>query len=132
MKTFLGIATYSGRNQPQPETLTNTSALAQIFFASGFAHAVVTAVGRVAVNPASAQAEPIHHLAEILDVVAAIFADGVVDRVIRPRLRVFEIPHLVPELAKSLDELQVIPRHPAKRVLPDQSRDDDPHAASLY
>jgi hypothetical protein len=35
------------------------------------------------------------------------------------------------ELAKALDELQVVPRHAAERVLADQSRNDDAHGEKL-
>ena len=93
----------------------------------GFAHAVVGAVGGVPVDPLAAEAQPLHHRLEILDIVGAIGADGAVHRIVGPGFSVFEVKDLMAELSEAGHVLEIIPGHSAKRVLPDQSCNDNPH-----
>ena len=88
---------------------------------------MIGAVGGIPIDPLVAQAQARHHGFQIADIVGAIGADGPVDGIVGPGLRVFEVKDLMAELSEAGHVLEIIPGHSAKRVLPDQSCNDNPH-----
>src|SRR6266542_970403 len=87
-----------------------------------------------AVEPAIAEAEPLHHGGEVPDVRRRIVRDPALLRVaavqrVRPLPRILEVVDVVAEACEPRRELDVVPRDTAEtRVLRDQARDDDAEA----
>ena len=93
----------------------------------GTCHAVVFLVGDIPINPAVAHSKLLHDARQVGGVVRAISARLHLDRIVGPCARILEIPDIVPEGAESQRILDVIPRDPTERILPDQPSNNNPH-----
>ena len=74
---------------------------------------------------AVSEAESVHHGLDVSHVGDAVLDQAVCGRAIRPLTGVFEVPHVVAEIHKAEDVLEVEPRNAPEWVLRDLPSDDD-------
>ena len=88
-------------------------------------------VRTVPVNPGGGQIEVSEDFVEGLEGEGAIVGDGSGFRVVGPGSGILEIQHLMSQGAESKKILEVVPDHPSKGVLSNQTGDDDSHPRTL-